>query len=83
MRTSRRLAVVFSGALAAVAMAAGPALATAPETIPGSSSSIGTLTTPSNGYCLPEELGHIMLGADRWLYECEYVPYLGYWWVHY
>jgi hypothetical protein len=85
MRTSLRLATLIGGAATAVALSAGPALATTPATIEQpATTSVAQLTDPSDGYCLPEERGQLKLGADNQLYECDWsVEIGGYWWLPY
>lgn len=86
MRASLRLATLLSGAATAVALSAGPALAVAPQTqtvANPQAGSVGLLTDPSDGYCLEEERDQVKLGADGRLYECDYYPDLGFWWLPY
>jgi hypothetical protein len=41
------------------------------------------MTDPSDGFCLESERDEVKLGGDGHLYECSYVPGLGWYWLPY
>ena len=86
MKISRRVAATLSGLALAGAVASGPALAAAePANQPVQSAAVSqaSMTDPSDGFCLESERDEVKLGGDGHLYECSYVPGLGWYWLPY
>jgi hypothetical protein len=89
MRILRRIllsaaGVTMVGGLSfAPAALAGPESATVGAANDQTTSVVTPLTDPSDGFCNSDELGDVKLGGDGHLYECSYVPGLGYYWLPY
>jgi len=84
MKISRRVATTLSGLVLAGAVTAGPAVAAAePVAAQSAVAPLATMTNPSDGFCLESERDEVKLGGDGHLYECSYVPGLGWYWQPY
>ena len=89
MRALRRVLVSAAGLTMAGGLALAPGATAAPAEAASAtagdqeSSVVVPLTDPSDGFCDAHELGDVKLGGDNHLYECSYVPGLGYYWLPY
>lgn len=86
MNISRRVAATLSGLALAGAVTSGSALAatgTEARSTTAAAAPAAPLTDPSDGFCNADEAGDVKLGGDDHLYECSYVPGLGWYWLPY
>jgi hypothetical protein len=85
MNISRRVAATLSGLVLAGTVTSGSALAaTGTEAQPVTSTApVAAMTDPSDGFCNADEAWDVKLGGDGHLYECSYVPGLGWYWQPY
>ena len=84
MNISRRVATTLSALVLAGGVSAGPALAaTDTATTQSAAAPVATMTDPSDGFCNESERDEVKLGGDGHLYECSYVPGLGWYWQPY
>ena len=89
MRILRRILLSAAGVTMIGGLSFAPAALAGPESTTASTSNdqapsiVQPLTNPSDGFCNRDELGDVKLGGDGYLYECSYVPGLGYYWLVY